>query len=218
MARYDIIVLPYAAAKRLTPERQHVLLAACGGRRLLTDGASEMSRALGVTLENESLEIYRLRDRQFPDETLFWEKPLKARPVSMPADGRMRALCVEQETRSPIVVEGAYGKGKFIFFSAVLPRHGEGYSRFPFLIEMLESVFGYVRPAERKTMAVYFDPGNRNFMEPEKLAALWRKEGVHSVYAGGWYFLDDYTYDYGRLIRACHEKAWRSTAGLSRPW
>jgi hypothetical protein len=103
-----------------------------------------------------------------------------------------------------VAVRGRRGKGEFVYYAPLFdPDSGRGYGRFPFLIETLSAVFGYAPPAERKTAAMYFDPGSRNFQGYEQLARLWRQRGVQRIYAGGWY--DDRDCDYGRLVRACHE-------------
>jgi len=207
LQKYDIIVLPYAAAKILkVNEIDHIKDAVKSGSDIVFDGVSDVVKKFNIKLKQKFIRVSQVRDIQFPKIPLYWQNPERVRPVLVTPKQKYRILCADEKTNNPLVVSGKYGKGIFIFFSPLFdPYTDKGYSRFPFLIETLSSVFGYVQLAERKTAGMYFDPGNRNFMSADKLVKLWREYGVQRVYAGGWYFLDDYTYDYGQLIEKCHE-------------
>jgi len=207
LREYDIIILPAAAAKALSADEiARIKEAVASGSGLVFDGITKVNDEFDIKLAEEPVNVKRIRDYQFPEIPLYWLETAAVRPVYKSLDNEYRVLCVEEESNAPLVVSGKYGNGTFLYFAAYFDPHSDrGYSRFPFLLETLDTVFNYQPLAGRKTAEMYFDPGTRQFISIEKLARLWRKYGVHKVHAGGWHFYDKYTYDYARLIRVCHE-------------
>jgi len=204
---YDIIMLPYAAAKRLKDEDiPKIKEAVRSGSGIVLDGVSKLADELGIELQIEPVSVKQIRDYQFPEVPLYWPTAASVRPVFKAAEKEYKILCVEEESNLPIVVGGKFGKGAFLYFSALFdPVSDRGYSRFPFLAETLGAMFDYNALAERKTSEMYFDPGMRQFISIEKLAKLWKKYGIKRIYAGGWHFYDKYSYDYARLVKVCHQ-------------
>jgi hypothetical protein len=201
---YGIIIMPYAAAQELQQEEiASVTAAVDAGAGIVLDGPSELAGALGIALGKTPVAVERLRDLQFPGIPLYWENAGEAFPVAVSSMTHCDVLCAEERTKAAIAVSGRYGKGKYVYYAPLFdPLTEKGYSRFPFLIETLAAVFGCRPAAERKTSAMYYDPGSRHFENYETLVKLWRKRGVHRVYAGGWYGPEC---DYERLVRLCHE-------------
>jgi uncharacterized protein YdaL len=204
---FDILILPYASSKNLTPDEiGHLKEAISSGSKILFDGPTSLTEAFDIELQEEPVIVKKGRDFQFPDIPLFWPRAAEVRPVYRAQEKDYRVLFVDEESNLPLVVSGKYGKGDFLYFATEFdPYSDRGYSRFPFLLEMLNTAFRYSPLAERKTAEMYFDPGTRQFISIEKLAKLWKKYGIHRIYAGGWHFYDKYTYDYARLIRVCHK-------------
>lgn len=207
LRNFDIIILPYGAAKSLKDEDVRLIKeAVSSGSNIVFDGPSKLMDEMGIELQQEAVNVKQIRDYQFPELPLYWAAASPVRPVYGAAENDYKILCVEEESNLPIVVSGKLGKGSFLFFSSLFdPDSGRGYSRYPFFIEMLGTVFDYNFLAERRNVEMYFDPGMRQFISTEKLVKLWRKYGVNRVYAGGWHFYDKYSYDYERLIRVCHQ-------------
>jgi hypothetical protein len=204
LSGYDIIVVPFITAKTLKPSEKELLLAAVNaGSHVILDGPSALAAGIGIELEDEPVDVEQVRDLQFPGIPLHWGQPHPVYPIQKPRSKQYTALCVDKRTKAWIAARGTSGKGSFIYFSPLFdPDTDKGYSRFPFLIETMSSVFGYTPVAERDIAALYFDPGSRDFADPEPLVRSWREHGVHTIHAGGWY-AD--RFDYGRLIRLCHE-------------
>jgi len=204
---YDIIVVPLASAKTLSPDAiAHIKEAVGSGAGLVFDGASKINDAFDIKNAEDPIKVKQIRDFQFPDIPLFWPAPVDVWPVYKSSDNDYRILAVEDSSNAPLVISGKYGNGTFLYFSTYFdPLTDRGYTRFPFLIETLETVFDYQSLTARKTVEMYFDPGMRQYISIEKLAKLWRKYGINKIYAGGWHFWNKYTYDYARLIKVCHE-------------
>ncbi|MDP4209472.1 MAG: hypothetical protein Q8928_11730 [Bacteroidota bacterium] len=203
---FDVIIIPYVSGGKLNDaEASKVTEAVNQGTNLLFAGNTKMNKLLGVELRSKKVVVSQIRDLQFPDDTLSWTKPAKLRPVLRPA-AKENLLCVDHLTNQPLVVKGKYGKGNFIYFATMFdPDTNKGYSRYPFLIETLDNVFGLKSLAERQVMEVYFDPGMRDSsVDLDTLAAWWHKNKIKRIHAGGWYY--DYPgVDYGKLIKACHD-------------
>jgi uncharacterized protein YdaL len=204
---YDIIVIPYAAAENLDgEERAKIKEAVSSGSNVVFDGNSKLAEDFNIQLQEAPIKIKQIRDYQFPEMPLYWTTPITVRPVYKSSDSDYRVLCVEDESNSPIVVSGKLDKGSFIYFSTLFdPNTDKGYSQYPFFIEMLDTVFSCSPIAHRRTVEMYFDPGMRQNISIEKLAKLWRKNGVNKIYAAGWHFYDKYTYEYERMIKVCHQ-------------
>lgn len=202
---YHVMVIPYATAKQLKePVIKRILKAVDKGSNLIFDGDCELRKALHIQLLNDSLIITRIRDLSHSDRKLYWTTPCHTKPIDNRA-GKNAVLCIDDTSKLPIAVNGDYGKGRFIYFSALFdPNTDKGYSRFPFLIETMGDVFHYKPIAARQAAEMYFDQGNRtDTLSAYELAKFWRKNKVKRIYASGWYF--DSGYDYDALIKACHQ-------------
>lgn len=207
LREYDIIVVPLAAAKALSPGAvARITEAVRSGAGVLMDGPSPLADACGIKNAEDPISVRKIRDLQFPEIPLCWPAPADVYPVYTSPSEERQVLAAEEVSNAPLAVSGKFGAGSFIYYCTYFdPLTDRGYSRFPFLIETLQTVFKYQQLASRKTAEMYFDPGMRQYISIEKLVKLWRAYGIKTVYASGWHFYDKYTYDYARLIRVCHE-------------
>ena len=204
MAGYNLLVLPAACAKSLSPTQIVMVKKALhSGVNLLFFGPSRLNEELGIKLLEKPISVSQIRDMQFPDLTLYWTTISDVRPVD--TNGKdYKILCVDDSTENAIGISSSSGKGRFVYFSTFFdPNTTKGYSRFPFLIETLRSEFDIKALAERKTMEMYFDPGMRDTVKIENLVEYWRNNKIKRIHAGGWYYDSDY--DYAKLIKICHQ-------------
>ena len=203
---YDLMILPYASAKELKGDEIKLISEALNsGVNLLFDGISKLNETLQIKTLQTSIAISRIRDTRFSKKPLYWTIPGHVTPFDS-TFYKNQILCTDDSLHLPIVISGTFGKGKFISMAALFdPNTDKGYSRFPFLTEYLDHVFGIERPAERLAMEMYFDPGMRDFsgIRTDSMVKQWKKHKIKRIYAGGWYY--DMDYDYARLIKACHE-------------
>jgi hypothetical protein len=204
LADFDIVVLPYASSLQLKQAEVSVLRDAIGrGTNIVFDGASPLCEALGVKLAGDKLVITKAVNLTSPRIPLFWSNTSDTWVVDT-LQSRCSSLCIAEETKQPLAVWGQVGAGKFIYFSSLFDGvTDKGYSRYPFLIEYMNQVFGPVTVAERYAAEMFFDPGMRDStFSASDLAKLWRARGIKRIYAAGWYF--DYGYDYEELVETCH--------------
>ncbi len=220
LAAYDLLIIPVAAAKKLSAKQLSVVKQALNtGMNLLFDGVSQLNEELAIRLQDKSQAVTRIRDIQFPDLQLYWTIPAKVKPITS-TGLQFKILCIEDSTKKPIGISCSFGSGKYVYFSTYFdPNTKKGYSRFPFLIETIKTEFGIVALAERKTMEMYFDFGMRDTVPIEELVKYWRKNKVKRIHASGWYY--DQDFDYTKLIKTCHENGilvycWLETPMISR--
>ncbi|HEX7412226.1 MAG TPA: hypothetical protein VF298_08815 [Bacteroidales bacterium] len=218
LSEFNIIIVPFAASKTLNDAALgSVLQAVKSGSNLLTDGVSPLTGLLGIKLQPKTVNITRIRDTHFSNNTLYWTTPCDAQTIDN-ADRNDSVLAFDETTHQPIAVSGTFGKGRFVSLSPLFdPNTKKGYSRFPFLIEWLQSYLGLARIAERQVVEMYFDPGNRK--DPQipidSLARMWRERKIKRVYAAGWYY--DGAYDYTPLFKACHSNGIQVYCWLETP-
>lgn len=204
LEKYDLLIVPAATASGLTTAQTDLLAAAVRkGGNLMFDNISKLNDELGIRLHEKNIQIRRVRDLQFPTTTLYWYPAASIKTIKV-SDSLQKPLVVDDSTQRPIVISGRAGSGRYLYFSTYFDPHTvRGYSRFPFLVEMLKSQFGIHPLAERKAMEIYFDPGMRDTVSITDLVAFWRANNIKRIHAGGWYYDEDF--DYEKLITSCHQ-------------
>ncbi len=204
LSGYDLIIVPAATARKLSGQQLKIIGEAVKqGSNLLFDGVSPLNQELKVDLSESTVTISRIRDLQFPSIPLYWQKTALARPIKFESK-TMQILCIDDSTKQPLAVSGVFGNGRYLYYSTYFdPNTDKGYSRYPFLIETLKSVFNIEPMAERNAVEMYFDPGMRDTANIEELVRFWRANKIKRIHAGGWYYDEDF--DYKKLISACHQ-------------
>ena len=205
LRRDEALVVPQGAAAALAPAQVDAVAAfALGGGSLVLDGRSALAERLGVRYVGNRITALMIRDTVEPNLTLRWQPPAVVDDYRLPPGAVTLAL----EAATGTITAAAFPRraGKVLYLSAELdPFTSDGTSRYPFVFEHMLDAFGLVLPARRPVVELYFDPGLRPGMSIETLAAIWRRAGVRAIYAAAWEFRRNYTYDYERLIRVCHD-------------
>lgn len=218
---FDIAVIPNASAKNLT--KQDIVIiqhAVKNGLYLFTDGYSALNVTLGIKSEKESIKVSKIKDNTFTKNILYWSAPCRVNPISI-NNKKTKTLITDFTTNKTLAIYQEIEKGKIISFAPLFdPITDKGYSRFPYLIETLETYFGLKRVTERQALEVYFDPGmHPDSLNVNKQANQWRLQRIKRVYIAGWYY--DTEYDYSALINACHQNGiitycWLETPMISK--
>ena len=218
LSEFSVLIVPSSAAKIMNQVTQNaVLLAVKSGCNLLTDGISPLTQLLGIQLHVQPNTITRIHDTHFSENSLYWTIPGSVQTI----DNSVRndsLLAYDELTHQPIAVTGHFGNGRFVYLSPLFdPNTSKGYSRFPFLIEWMESNLGIFRFAERQAVEMYFDPGMRDnkTYSIDSLARIWRDRKIKRIYAAGWYY--DGSYDYAPLFKACHSNGIQVYCWLETP-
>jgi hypothetical protein len=203
---YDIILLPFATSKNMTNENiLQIKDAVNNGSCLFFDGISPIKDIFGLKLKSKLLRNSCIRDVLFYNTILYWPKSDSISSLDI-SNKNISIISVDEKTKYPLMVSGLYGKGRYIYFANLFdPYTSKGYTRYPFLIELFNSVFGPITIAERRFVEMYFDPGfNKYPLNFDELAKKWKKQMIKVIYAAGWYY-DNEDVNYEKLLKACHE-------------
>ncbi len=199
---YNLIVVPQAAARRLTPAAVNAIVRATRrGSRLITTGQSPLAEALGIQFTGRSVRVKVSRDRLAPTLQVTWPSPGDLAEFTAP-DGA-DTLVEEQGSQRPIVVSAPLSQGTYMFFGSLFSA-GPGYDRFPFAVHHIVRALGVGTRVRAETLEVFYDPGYRQNISIERLAVAWRQQGVRVVHAAAWAFYPRYQFDYRRLMRSAH--------------
>jgi hypothetical protein len=203
---YDIIILPFASSKNMPAESiLQIKDAISKGACIFFDGSPDIKDMFGMKLNKNLLKVKRIRDKMFYNTLLYW--PFSDTIFSLDTTKiNFTVISVDDSTNFPLMVSGLLGTGKYIYFPNLFdPYTNKGYTRYPFFIELLDSIFGPITVAERRLVEMYFDPGMNVFpINYDELARKWKRQMIKKIYAAGWYY-DNEDIDYSRLIKACHE-------------
>ena len=201
---YDLLIIPSAAATRLTKQQNKTLMEALrAGAQIFTDSISGLSETAGFQTGNDLLTVEQIRDIVSPADTLFWAIPSEVYSIRS-KQNTFKSLCVDNQSKAPLVASAQMGKGKIVFSAPLFdPFTDKGYSRFSYFIELLDREFNIRSLAHRKEVEMYLDLGVRTGENLDSLAVIWKKQHIKRINASGWYYDDHYT-NYQALINACH--------------
>ncbi len=204
LSPYNLLIVPYAAVDFLKDtDFQTITNFVSKGGSVITDGKNDLATEFGVKFSNSFLKVERIRDKEYPEELISWNRPENI--FRFDVDVSDEVLCLDDKTDAPVAFARKYGDGRFIFLGARFdPISDVGYSRFPYLLEHVRKIFGLHPLVRRDFLELYFEPGDRRTMSIEPLVQQWADHGVRVIEVAGWHEYPKWTYDYGKLIRLCH--------------
>lgn len=213
-----ILVAPAAAARTLN-ERQirDIIRAVEAGTTLITEEITPLSRALGFRAGQVSI-VRKAEELAYPDVAISWPRPTRVIAPILPEG----ALLLNRDTHggNALAALASYGQGKCLFLAAPLdPEYGEGYKRFPYLLQELARA-GVAFPFRSERLAALFDYGYRVEADLSSLAYSWRSAGITSLHVGAWDFFDlnsDKREYLHKLIEECHKNGILVYAWLEWP-
>lgn len=186
-ARNVLLIVPGSEALLLSREQSNEITKIVrSGARLITDGKSILSRALGIEFLDRTAKIYYY----------FWKNHREARiyfPKGIDIDcfrpgAKMEIWGGNPALREPICVSGELGKGSFIYSAiALAPPEKAGYEHFPFIFEAVRERFGLRPVLARRDMAVYMDLGLHFGQDPLDVAKKVKSWGIDQVHLSAWY-------------------------------
>jgi uncharacterized protein YdaL len=206
-----ILVAPNWSATRLSEKQARGIEAFVRrGGRIVLEGPSALSQALGVRAEKRSLRVKRVEDTHYGiwndthhTREYSWNPP--ADVVRVAVSGQISVYARDKESEIPLAVLAQFGQGRLLYLGARLDIATElGYSRFPYFVHYVRDGFDVALPLQRPQLEMYFDPGISN-PKLEQLAIEWRRLGVRILYAAAYQFWPKWSYDYAHLIDVCHQ-------------
>ncbi len=199
-----LLAIPGGAGSRLSESQQQAARRYLeAGGSLVTDSPQGWLAPLGFRFAGRRIAVASVVDVLFPQLTLQWLPEEQVERFAAPAEAQV--LAVDVASKQPLAVGGRHGAGRYVYLAAPLDPHTpDASSHYPYFPEYLAETFR-LRPAGRSArLEVYFDPGFREGMNLERLAARWRQRGIRTVYVAAWHFYPRYTFDYDHLVRLCH--------------
>ncbi len=201
---YNVVIMPYPSAEKLPDSLFEVIdKYVSNGGNLVTDSKNPVALDLGIQFSKNGMRLEKVRDALFPEELLSWGTFESAYRIDVQENDEV--VCINDVNDAPVAVARKYGNGKFISISSRFdPISGEGYARFPYLVEWLKSYFSLYPTLRRDYVEMYFDPGLRRTESVESLVKQWAIKGIRVIHVAGWHEYPKFSYDYDRLIRLCH--------------
>jgi uncharacterized protein YdaL len=208
-----ILVVPRPAAARLSQKQVDWALAFVrGGGRLVLDGPSGLSQAVGVRTEKRTIRVKRVQDshygiedarNQYRTRHYTWNPPADVARSTIP--GQISVYARDEDSEAPLAVLAQVAQGRLLYLGAPLDEVTElGYTRYPYFAHYVRDGFDVALPLMRPQVELYFDPGMSS-PKIEQLALEWRRIGVRAVYAAAYQFWPKWSYDYAHLIDVCHQ-------------
>jgi hypothetical protein len=213
-----LLLVPQASSRSLSPEHVRSIVGGIEkGLRLVTGGEGPLLSALHFRL-GKSRRVGTVIDQVLPGNHLHWADRPRGKWIAGLPGLPTQVLYSDSSSGHPLVVSGSLGKGKYIVLAPHLDAlSGQGYSRFPTLVNAIASVLNVQPPFKRRAVDAYFDPGYRLNTSIEELAGLWHQWGIRAVHASAWYYNSTPRYDYKRLIDAAHKNGILVYAWLEWP-
>lgn len=210
----NLLVIPYASAVKMQDgDIKKVSGSLKNGRTLLLDGFTDLARTLNFHRAAKT-NVGNIKD---VFNVLEFSANGVMESVSQTQDDK---IIYQSSDGFPIGLVRKEKDGGGIFFLSTLydPVSGNGYSRFPTLINVLLDYFKFVPPVSTPRVEAYFEPGMRQNQSVEVLAKRWRKMGIRAIHVATWHFYPSYTFDYKRLIAVCHRQGISVYAWLELPY
>ena len=199
-----VLVVPLAEAGALDAEAcGRVASFVDGGGKLVTAGASPLSRALGIRFADERLEVAAVTERRAPALAIRWKAACGFQPFVAPDP--VRTFAWAGEAPRPIVVSFRHGRGTVLFLGVELGDESTaGTARFPYYLQAVGEAFGIKPPLALRRLTAYADIGDHPREDPAALARRWHRLGIREVHLGTWQGFDANEATFSALIAACH--------------
>jgi len=221
LMEYNLLIVPNPKLLK-SKATQDVISFVQQGGNLILDGQSSLAASFGFSgkigglAADSGFTVKRMVDRYYPEDTLRLAVSDKMNKLTEKEDDEV--LCREATTGNAVTVVRQYGSGKVLYFGILFdPVSSGGYSRFPFLMQYVWDFFSLRPILRREYLEMYFDPGFRHNENVDSLARTWKSAGIQVIHAAAWHQHATWTYNYTRLVSACHAQGMRIYAWLEPP-
>ncbi|HNY41239.1 MAG TPA: hypothetical protein PKJ41_12625 [Bryobacteraceae bacterium] len=171
----------------------------------ILEGPSSDALALGIVPSSDTVRIRSVADTFDEKLQIVWQHDATVPVFALPAQARV--FTRERWTGAPLAA-GWRAHERIVFWTAT-PIGGQGYERYPYLLQALVSL-GLRPAATSRDLWAFLDASYRLRADPDYLASLWRKGGIAGLHVAAWQFWEpDPQRDawLKSLIEACHRQA-----------
>ena len=199
-----LLVVPQAAGLRLTEGQQKLVVRYLeSGGNVVADGSQTWLTKIGFTFSGLQMIVSSVTDPDHSDMKLTWHP--QERITRFTAPENIRELMVDDESGQPMALAGSFGAGHFVYLAAHFDDHtNEGTSHYPYFPEYLSTTFGATTSLRSRHLEVYFDPSYRPGADLNRLATIWHRAGISTIYVAAWQYSNLFQFPYDEFVRACH--------------
>ena len=213
----NLLIIPQACAAGLTEQQKLFIMGALSkGIAVVLEKNSDLSERIGINPDGDEIPVEQVQDAYYPSVDIHWKNQGSYRRFEV--QGAFETYYTARPSGDPLVIGGYYGDGQYLYLATLFdPVTGEGYSRFPFFIDLLQRHFGLWPLVRSESAEIYFEPGDREDVSIEDLVKLWKHCGFQKIYIAGWHIYPEWTYDYGRVIELAHQNGMLAYLWLELP-
>ena len=212
-----LLIIPEKEGQLLAPTLvQTVLDDVESGTPLLLDGSTPLAEGLGVKAVGKHSEITRYH----------WDRYAQV-PVRLPGrlayprfqvNPALQVLAFSSNRKSPLVVSGSRGQGRFIYSAIALePREGMVFQYLPFLAQAIVDELHVAPSLAADNLCVYIDAGGEPKVDPAVVVAQLKSWCVREVHLGAFYGSESFEEFVPRFIAAAHLEGIAVYAWLEYP-
>jgi hypothetical protein len=214
---FNVLFVPHASARYLSEAQVvEIVKRVRGGLNLVLDDYSPLSARLGIQKAKRQRLVGRVYDIH-SREQLIWRQ---TNTVMTPILPRGSHLLYRDSAGSPMGASFHLGDGRCLFLATLFdPWTDLGYGRYPTLPRLIRNVFPLRPRLVARDLEVYFDPDYHfgQGVSIERLALRWKNWGVRVIHAAAWHSCAGDSYDFARLIKACHANGIKVYAWFELP-
>ncbi len=174
-------------------------------RLTILEGSSKQALSQGIQPGENTVQVRGVTDVFNENLQIVWQHDATVPVYALPSQARI----FTRERWSGAPLAAGWTRGPQVIFWTATPIGGQGYERYPYLLQALVSL-GLKPRAQSRDLWAFFDASYRLRADPEFLASLWRRGGIAGLHIAAWQFWEpDPQRDawLNALIDACHNHA-----------
>jgi hypothetical protein len=215
--RPPLLIIPEREGQQLEPVRvQSILHDVEGGTPILLDGSTPLAEELGVKATGARGQIRRYDWENYSKDSV--ELPGRLAYPRFKVSPALQVLALDLRLKSPLVVSGSRGQGRFIYSAIPLePQEGMVFQYLPFLAQAIVDELHVAPTLAADNLCVYMDAGGEPKVDPAAVAAQLKSWSVREVHLGAFYGSESFLEFVPRFIAAAHQEGITVYAWLEYP-
>ena len=215
--RLTLLVIPEKEGQQLDPPTvQSILRDVEHGTPLLLDGRTPLTEELGLKASGTHTQITRYRWDRYAEDPM--RLPGRLTYSRFRANSAFQVLAFDTRHKSPLVIAGSRGQGRFIYSAIPLePREGMVFQYLPFLAQAIVDELHVAPTLAADNLCVYVDAGGEPKVDPAVVVARLKSWSVREVHLGAFYGSDSFLEFVPRFIAAAHQQGIAVYAWLEYP-
>jgi len=215
--RRPLLIIPEKEGQQLDPTlAQTILQDVEGGTPLLLDGTTPLAAELGLKALGTRGRITRYRWNDYALDPA--RLPGRLAYPRFRGNHGLQVLAFDARHKSPLLVTGSRGQGKFIYSAIPLePQEGMVFQYLPFLAQAIVDQLHVAPTLAADNLCVYLDVGGEPKVGPAVVVAKLKSWSVREVHLGAFYGSESFRDFIPRFLAAAHQEGIRVYAWLEYP-